>query len=67
MDAPYPIDAPAPRTDKPYRVTAYLEMRARIIRCFVVGDYRHYWQANLVSWWYHHILGYGCNTWINTK
>lgn len=63
MDAPYPKDAPEPPADRPWRVTAYREVRARITRCFVVGDYKYYWQANAVSFIWHHFLGFGCNTW----
>lgn len=63
MDAPYPADAPPSPPGRPWRVTAYRLARARVIRLSVVGDYRWYWQANLVSWVYHHIGGLGCNTW----
>ena len=62
-DAPYPADAIEAPADRPWRVTAYRTVRARVIRCFVVGDYRYYWQANTVSFVYHHIFGFGCNTW----
>lgn len=50
---------------KPYRVTAYCRVGfdGAKIGEFVVGNFRWYWQANLVSWIFHNILGYGCNTW----
>jgi hypothetical protein len=55
------IDYPVASANKPYRVTAYHYTRNNN-RSFIVGDYRWYWQANLVSWWWHQ-LGWGCNTW----
>lgn len=63
MDAPYPVEAPPQPASKPWRVTAHRIVRARVTRCFVVGDYRWYWQANMVSFIYYHIWGFGCNTW----
>lgn len=62
-DTPFPKDAPPADPARPYRVTAYRMVRARITRCVVVGDYRWYWQANAVSWFYHHVGGLSCNTW----
>lgn len=47
-------------SSKPYRVTAY---RYSWSPSLLVGDYDYYWQANLISWWYRHLLGFGCNTW----
>lgn len=67
IDAPYPADAPPPRPGRPWRVTAYFMVRARIVHLRVVGDYRWYWQANFVSWCYHHIFGCGCNTWYRSE
>jgi hypothetical protein len=65
----YPIDARPESKVRPYRVTAYSIhwYWGNVTKCFVVGDYKYYWQANLVSWWYHHLLGYGCNTWRHEK
>lgn len=63
IDAPYPADAPPAPAGKPYRVTAYRTVRSSVVELGVVGDYRWYWQANLVNWFYHHFWGYGCNTW----
>lgn len=59
----YPAHAAPENREKPYRVTAYQTLRGVVHKCFVVGDYRYYWQANLVSFFWHHVLGYGCNTW----
>lgn len=64
-DQPFPADAlPAPK-NKPWRVTAYrTHPRYGVVwKCFLVGDYRWYWQANIVSFIYHHLFEYGCNTW----
>jgi hypothetical protein len=61
---PYPVDAAVQPDGKPWRVTAHrLGYWGNVTRLFVVGDFRWYWQANAVSWFYHHVLGYGCNTW----
>lgn len=46
-----------------YRVTAYREYGIAQTGYRVVGYYRWYWQANIVSWMYFHILGMSCNTW----
>ena len=46
--------------NRPYKVTAY---KPSTVPTFTVGDYHFYWEANLVSWVWHHILGYHCNTW----
>lgn len=59
----YPKEAPPENFEKPYRVTAYRYLRGVVHQCFVVGDYRYYWQANTISFIWHHLLGYGCNTW----
>jgi hypothetical protein len=59
----YPADAPNENPRKPFRVTAYRAVRGRITRCFIVGDFSYYWQANLISWVYHYVFGFGCNTW----
>lgn len=62
---PYPKDAPPAQASHPWRVTAHvLHPRYEVVtKCFIVGDYRWYWVANAVSFFYHHVLGYGCNTW----
>lgn len=60
MDREHAIDAPQPNPKKPYRVSFY---RFEIGPSYHAGDYRWYWQANLVSWVRHHLLGQGCNTW----
>jgi hypothetical protein len=57
--------SPEAPPDKPWRVTRY---RAHPYWGTPVGpdyaaDFRTYWQANAVSWFYHHILGWSCNTW----
>ena len=61
MDNEMPYGAP-PTKNKPYRETVYraysLPLPSR-----VVGDYRWYWQANLVSWFLHTFCGKGCHTW----
>jgi hypothetical protein len=51
--------------NKPYRVVIYRRSYYwKPWECVTkVFDFRWYWQANMVSWFYHHILGYGCNTW----
>jgi hypothetical protein len=51
--------------DKPWRVSRY---RAHWYWGYPVGpvevfDFRWYWQANIVSFLWHHIGGYSCNTW----
>ena len=52
--------------DRPYRVTRY---KAHWYWGFpIAGTYRQaffrrYWQANAVSFIYHHLFGYSCNTW----
>lgn len=63
--APYPKDVPPKPQGKPWRVTAYRShwYWGSVEECFVVGDYRWYWLANAVSFVWHHLLGYGCNTW----
>jgi len=63
MDAPYPVDAPPAPPGRPWRVTGYRVIRARVVGLRVIGDYRWYWQANIVSFLCHHLLGMGCNTW----
>ena len=65
MSAPYPIDAPPENKSKPYRVTAYRSYGIIRYKCITVGDYKYYWQANAVSWFYYHVLGFNCNTWKN--
>lgn len=61
---PYPRNAPPPNPAKPWRVTAYRTASwGGVVECFVVGDYRWYWQANVMSWTYNFVFGYGCNTW----
>lgn len=57
-------ELPAPQ-GKPYQVTRY---RVHWYWGYRVGpvygaNFRWYWQANAVSWFYHHILGWSCNTW----
>jgi hypothetical protein len=62
--APYPLDLESAPPNKPWRVTIYrMHSTGYITQCRLVGDYRWYWQANTVSWFYHYILRYGCNTW----
>ena len=63
--APYPPNAPSAPKNKPWRVTAHSIhwYWGTIEDCWVVGDYRWYWQANLSSFLWHHIGGFGCNTW----
>lgn len=46
-----------------YRVTAYREYGIAQYGYRVVGFYRWYWQANIISWIYHYIFGFSCNTW----
>ena len=62
---PYPKDAPPRPPGKPWRVTAYRShwYWGYVQQCFVVGDFRWYWLANVVSFVFHHVLRYGCNTW----
>jgi hypothetical protein len=45
-----------------YKVTAYNNYGIAITSFRVVGYYRWYWSANLISWIYHNIFGYSCNT-----
>lgn len=59
-----PVTEPKSPKGKPYRVTAYCSLINQG-KSFLVGDYRWYWQANLISWWWHQ-LGWGCNTWKKT-
>lgn len=59
----YPVDAAPKNPIRPFRVTAHRMNRGVVYQCFVVGDYRYYWQANLISLFWHHVFGYGCNTW----
>jgi len=59
---PEVVPAPGP-PDKPYRVTRYWEIRARQIGPTFEAFFRRYWQANLVSFLYHHLGGWSCNTW----
>lgn len=58
-------DPPAPQ-GKPWQVTRY---RAHWYWGTRIGpvygaNFRWYWQANAVSWFWHHVLGWACNTWI---
>lgn len=60
------LNAPEQPPGKPWRVTRY---RAHHYWGYRLGpvygaNFRHYWQANSVSWFYHHILGWSCNTWV---
>ena len=48
---------------KPYRVTAYREYGIARLNEHVVGNFCWYWQANVVSWIWHHLFGFSCNTW----
>lgn len=48
---------------KPYRVTAYREYGIARLNGHVVGNFCWYWQANVVSWIWHHLFGFSCNTW----
>lgn len=64
FDPPESYAVPGP-ADKPWRVTRY---RAHWYWGYRIGPvwsahFRWYWQANCVSWFYHHVLGWSCNTW----
>lgn len=50
-------------TKKPYKVTAYRTYGIARLNPHVVGNYRWYWQANFVSWIWHYMFGFSCNTW----
>ena len=57
-------DPPTP-PGKPWRVSRY---RAHWYWGYRTGpvfvaDFRWYWQANVVSFLWHHVGGYSCNTW----
>lgn len=59
-------DAPVAPASHPWRVTRY---RAHQYWGYRIGPvygafFRWYWQANMVSWIYHHLFGWSCNTWI---
>lgn len=61
-------NAPKPPPGKPWRVTRY---RAHWYWGYRVGpvygaNFSAYWKANVVSWFYHHALGWSCNTWRAT-
>jgi len=45
-----------------YKVTAHMEYGIAQLY-HLTYYYRWYWQANLRSWFLHHVLGYSCNTW----
>lgn len=60
MDREHAIDAPPQNPAKPYRVSYY---NFEIGPSYHAGDFRYYWQANLVSWLRHHFLGQGVNIW----
>lgn len=66
-NAPYPGNAPPVNYEKPYRVTVYRLVRSQVCNLRVHGDYKKYWQANLVSFILHHVFGFGCNTWVAKK
>lgn len=58
-------NAPPPRASTPWRVTRY---RSHWYWGHRIGPlygafFRWYWQANLVSFIWHHLFGYQCNTW----
>lgn len=58
-------NAPVAPVSHPWRVTRY---RAHWYWGYRVGPvhgafFRWYWQANAVSFIWHHLLGYSCNTW----
>lgn len=58
-------NAPRAPMNKPWRVTRY---RAHWYWGYRIGpvwgaNFRWYWQANVVSWIWHHLGGYSCNTW----
>lgn len=58
-------DAPAAPPHKPWRVSRY---RAHWYWGYRIGpvyvaDFRWYWQANAVSFIYHHFFNWSCNTW----
>lgn len=58
-------NAPAAPKHKPWRVTRY---QAHWYWGYRIGpvwcaDFRWYWQANAVSFIWHHLFGYSCNTW----
>lgn len=60
-EGPRPVAPP----HKPWRVTRY---RVHWYWGFPVGmtyeaHFRWYWQANLVSFLYHHLGRWSCNTW----
>jgi hypothetical protein len=65
LRAPYPKNAPEIPDGRTFRVTAYRVHYywGYATKCFVVGDFRWYWLANLVSFICHHVFRYGCNTW----
>lgn len=46
-----------------YKVRAYLDWDGIPLESTVITYYyKHYWRANLKSWFLHHIFGYNCNT-----
>lgn len=58
-------NAPQAPSERPYRVTRYgahWYWGYRITPVFE-AFFRWYWQANLVSFWWHHWHGWSCNTW----
>lgn len=58
-------DAPLEPPHKPWRVTRYAAHWYWGHRTGPVyfADFRWYWQANVVSFIWHHLFGYSCNTW----
>ena len=54
---------------KPWRVTRYLSHWYWGYPISPVGvfDFRWYWQANVASWFWHHVLGWSCNTWFRKE
>lgn len=60
MHAEHAAEAPMPNQMKPYRVSYYKHP----LGCsYHGGDFRWYWQAYIVSFFRHYLLGQGCNTW----